>query len=70
MSLEERIIVPERDEPIPGVEQGAAAQWLANKTSGRDLMDVARNGDTCLFWYIAGLLAQYKQDKSSGYKET
>lgn len=38
---------------------GEAADWLAKQDPHLDA--VAANGETCLFWYIVGLLAAYKE---------
>lgn len=48
------------DEPIPSDDQAAAAKWLTENSGRDELMDVSHNGLTTLFWYVAGLLAQYK----------
>lgn len=62
--LHERIIVPDRDEPIPSNGQSNAGKWLSEKLngSGDALMLVSYNGPTALFWFVASLLDEYKND--------
>jgi len=49
------------DEPIPGNGEAAAAKWLNEREAYDHLPQVAANGPTALFWYVAGLLDQYKE---------
>lgn len=54
----------ETDEAIPGIEASLAADWLSKLDP--QLSAVAANGETCLFWYIVGLLAAYKEKVKRG----
>lgn len=49
------------DEPIPSTTHTDAAKWLTEQLGENDLTDVVGNGPTALFWYIASLLASYKE---------
>jgi len=50
------------DEQIPGIGESAAAKWLNERDAYDYLLEVAANGPTALFWYVASLLDQYKED--------
>jgi hypothetical protein len=49
------------NERIPDDGTAQAASWLEARDVG--LGAVAQNGDTCLFWFVAGLLACYLEEK-------
>lgn len=49
------------DLEVPDRKVSNAASWLSS--FGPNLSKVARNGGTCLFWYVAALLAQYKEQQ-------
>lgn len=49
------------DESIPGEKVSQAADWLGKQNAYEFLPEIAKNGATPLFWYVAFLLIQYKE---------
>jgi hypothetical protein len=59
------------DIEIPERGTADAAKWLIDRGLGHtNLGEVAKNGDTALFWCVAGLLANYLEEyRSQGVQE-